>query len=412
MHNNMTRRNVLQAIGGITGALAGTRITGPSLYGVANAQAKAPAAVVWIHPQGGWSLMHSCAQTFVDKRFDITANNITDFGNGVVLDNEMAAIVPSNLRKYVACIGIDGQPKDPHFEAEKLLFFQNGKCTPLVLANAMGGSGAIKAAIVGRMGFEKNTLTIGPEGGTSFQPISDLGATIKTISGSGEKAPASNEADRPGIALGLTAAAQMSTFATARHPQSLASITNAFPGAIATAKQPVQSFNVAEFNAAYSLGGKTDIGDNFPAKMAAAELMVRSGTNMVVAQVAAGTYSFDAHTSPDGKECRNAVKQHLAAGLKAFLGRVFADTWNGPDVIVVIMAEFSHVPDGGATDHATVVSPLVISKRCKNGSTGVTDVNGKLLVGNRNTLNFWQYIAALAGVPSSTIGPNLHGLVA
>jgi hypothetical protein len=125
-----------------------------------------------------------------------------------------------------------------------------------MLANAIGGTGAIKAAVVG-VGTLPNNERPTPVNGVSLQPINDMKATIEAIAGA---LAAVNLADRPTMAKGLMAARTMSKTAVAKHPQSLVSVDEGLQSAVATVQKPIQVFNQAEFNTAYNLNERRDRG--------------------------------------------------------------------------------------------------------------------------------------------------------
>ena len=80
--------------------------------------------------------------------FGVTGNNSTALGGGLVVDNMLANAIPTQLRTKVATVGIRHGIAD-HGQAQTRMFVNNNQSAPLVLADAIGGSGAIKAAVVG-----------------------------------------------------------------------------------------------------------------------------------------------------------------------------------------------------------------------------------------------------------------------
>jgi hypothetical protein len=202
----------------------------------------------------------------------VTGSNVTAIGGGVVVDSTLGNAIPPNLRTRVASVGIRHGIAD-HGQAQTRTFVANNLSGPLALANAIGGTGAIKAAVVGGSSLP-NGVRPSPVGSVSLQAITDMQATIDAVAGS---KPAPNAVDRDGALAVIKAAEAMSGGELAKSPKSLSSVDQGFDAAIATLSKPVQPFDVQDFNSAYALSG-TGV-RSFASKMAAAELMVRSGAS-------------------------------------------------------------------------------------------------------------------------------------
>mgnify|MGYP001116418059 CR=1 FL=1 len=391
----LTRRGFIKALGAGAGALAGTRLAGPGLLGRALAATPEPTSVVVIWLNGGINAIFTGADAFTNTAFGVTSSNITALGGGVVVDNTLANAIPQGLRSRVASVGIRHGIAD-HGQAQSRMFVSNGQSAPLVLANAIGGNGAIKAAVVGG-----NSLPNGarpqPVGSASLQGITDMKATIDAVAGA---TPAPNTVDREGALHGLRAADAMSDSALSKSPKSLASVDQGYEAAIATLQKPVQPFNVQEFNNAYGLNGTAVRG--FAAKMAAAELMVRTGTGFVIAEDG----GWDTHGDRNGNTVRNAFSQRIANPLRTFLTRVVEGELNERNVIVAILGDFHRSLPG--SDHQANLAALVIGKRIKNGTTGKTDARVSLPPNTPSIDGFWQFLGAAARLDNSPFGANPH----
>lgn len=395
MKNNFSRRGFLKMAGIAAGAAVGSRLPGNSFFGTARAATAEPTSVVVVYLDGGINAIFTGADAFTNQSFGVTGNNVTNMG-GVIIDNSLANAIPAGIRNRVASVGIRHGTTD-HGNAQRSLFMAGNQSAPLMLANAIGGSGAIKAAVVG-----DTTLPNGQRpaaiGGVSLQPIQDMRATIDAVAGA---MAAANVADRTGTAKGIQASQKMSASAIAKHASSLATVQTGLQSAYDTVNKPVQPFNVAEFNTAYGLNNATAV-NNFRAQMAAAELMVRSGSNFVIAQDG----GWDTHGDTTGNNVRNMVTQRIAPALGTFLTRMVQGAMAERNVIVAIFGDFHRSLPG--SDHQGNVSSLVIGKTLKNATTGRTDGNVGLAPTTPGVMGFWQFLGAATKVDVSPFGANPH----
>ena len=301
----------------------------------------------------------------------------------------------------MASVGIRHGITD-HENVQRSLFLSANQSAPLMLADAIGGTGAIKAAVVGA-GSLPNGERPAPVNGVSLQPINDMRSTIEAIAGAA-KAP--NLADRPGMAKGLMASLAMSKASTAKHPASLVSVEQGLTSAIATVQKPVQVFNAAEFNTAYGLNGNTNV-NNFGAQMAAAELMVRSGANVVVAP---DDFIWDSHGDSDGNNVRNMMSQRIAPALGTFLTRMVQNAAADRNVVVAVMGDFHRSLPG--SDHQGNLSAVVIGNTLKNATTGKTDANVAQPPNTPSIPGLWQLLSAAARTDTAPFGANPHAVLA
>jgi len=383
---------MLKAAFGAAGAYAGTRFGGAGAFlGEARAAATVPnTAIVMIHLNGGFNSIFTGADAFTNTAFGVTANNVTNIGGGLVIDTTLADAIPMNLRTRVASLGIRHGNTD-HDGARRQIYAYGGGSGPLMLADAIGGSAAIKAAVVGGNSLPPNTRPA-PVNGVSLQPINDMRATIDAIAGA---TPAANVADRAGSVKGLSVAQLMSKTGITKHKASLSSADQGFAAAVETLKKPVIPFNVNEFNTAYALQG-TAVGNQFRAKMAAAELMVRAGSNFVMVQ---DDFVWDTHGDTNGNNVRNMMTGRIATPLRTFLTRAIEGTLADRNVTLVMVGDFARSLPG--SDHQANLSALVIGKSVKNATTGKTDARVALGPGVAGTDGLWQFLAATGKLDAS-----------
>lgn len=396
---NFNRRGFLKALGAGAGALVGTRLAGVAgLEGIAHAATPEPTSLVVVYLNGGINAIFTGADAFTNTAFGVTGNNVTALGGGLVIDSTLGNAIPQALRTKVASVGIRHGITD-HGNAQRSLFVNNNQSAPLMLADAIGGNGAIKAAVMGG-----NSLPDGvqpnPVNGVSLQPVNDMRATIEAITGA-QNAP--NIADRAGMAKGLEAAQAMSKQGIAKHPLSLSTYEPGIKAAVDTVSKPVQVFSAAEFNTAYGLNNATAV-NNFRSRMAAAELMVRSGAGFVIAQDG----GWDTHGDSNGNNVRNMVSQRIAPPLTTFLTRMLTGTVAAErNVIVAIVGDFHRSLPG--SDHQANVAALVIGKGFKNATTGKTDNRVAQPAGTPSIAGFWQLMQTAAKTSTQPFaGQNPH----
>lgn len=398
---HITRRGFIKTVGVGAGALAGTRLAGNGLIGSALAASPEPTTLVVVYFNGGINAIFTGADAFTGTAFGVTANNFTMLPGGVAVDNALAGAIPQGFaRDHVASIGIRHGTTD-HGTAQRSLFRAGANSAPLQLAAEIGGTGAIKAAVVGG-----NSLPSGqnpaPFGGVSLQAVGDMRAAIESVAGA---TPAANVVDREGGAKGVEASKGMSKALFEKNKASLSSVDQGLDATLATLKKPVQPFNVQEFNTAYGLNGTAV--NNFAARMAAAELMARSGANFVFASDG----GWDTHGDRNGNTVRNMVTQRIANPLRTFITRMIQNeaARSERNVMVAIVGDFHRSLPG--SDHQGNVSALVIGKHVRSGTTGKTGANVALPGATPGIMGFWQYVGALSKTGTNPFGANPHPLV-
>ena len=389
--SHFSRRGFLKGLAVAAGAAAGPRIPGASWIGEAQA-ATEPTSVVLVHFIGGYNAIFGSAQQ-LQGNFGVNANNWTALGNGLTVDNTYANSMSGFVKNHMAAVGVR-HGISSHPGAQRALWTMGGQNAGLQLANAIGGTASIKAAVVG--GNLDADMPRGAVGGTSFQSITDMQKTIDALGGG---APDPRVPDR-GIAVsGMTNAEVMSANAIAGSPESLDSLKNGYKAAIDTLKQPVQKFDYNELKTAYSLGNATAV-RGFASKLAAAELMVRSGTN-VVTMLDGG---WDTHGDNNGSVVRNKMTSYVLAPLNTFLTRMVQDPTR--NVVVVLMGDFSRSLPG--SNHQPNLTATVIGKYVKQGTTGRVNADVALPANTPGVQGLWSYLTAVSKTTNKPFGNNLH----
>lgn len=390
-----SRRGFLKGVAAVTGAAIGARLPGSSWIGNAMA-ATEPTSLVVLHLVGGYNAIFCSANTLVG-RFGVTAGNHTVLGNGVAVDNTYANSMSTFVKNHMAVIGVR-HGISSHPNARRSIWSMGNQNAGLVLANAIGGTASIKAAVVG--GNLNGDVPGGTVGGTSFQSINDMQATIEALGGG---APNPRVPDREVALSGMTGAQAMSQNHLTGSPESLDSLKSGYDAAINTLKQPVQQFDPAALKQAYGIPANQNAVRSFASKLAAAELMVRAGTNVV------GIFDngWDTHGDTTGTVVRNKMTSYVLGPLNTFLTRMVEDP--NRNVVVCIFGDFSRSLPG--SDHQPNLSATVIGKYVQRGTTGRVDSNVRLTQTSAGSQQLWAYLAAATKTETAPFGANPHGLV-
>jgi hypothetical protein len=392
-----SRRGFLKALAVATGAAAGTRLAGGSFIGNALA-ATEPTSVVMIHFIGGYNALWSSAAPLAGT-FGVTAGNYTDLGNGVSMDNLLVNALSPFARQHVATIGVNhGQSSHPG--ARRSLWADGAsKCFGHELAAAIGGTSPNKALIAGAQDL-KGDRPEAATNGVAFQRVLDMKTYLDSIGAAG---PGPRDPDRAITLSGVGNAQKMSKSALDASPSSLLGLRQGYDDAVATLKQPPASFDLAPLQTAYGLGAASNV-QSFKSKMAAAELFVRTGANVV----SIFEPGWDSHGDNNGSEVRGMMAPMMAP-LKTFLDRmVTADA--GRNVVVCMMGDFSRSLPG--SNHQPNLSATVIGKYVQRGTTGRVNADVALPAGTPGSTGLWAYLAAAAKTPTAPFGANPHNLVA
>lgn len=376
--------------------------------GTAGAQSVEKPALVAIFMGGGYSSLFGSADSFLQNGyFGVNSGNVEDLGNGLMVDAVTLGSMPSFAKQHCASIGIGQMGTDHAYETRRAFTDDNDRAYALMLANAMGGDGAIKcAAVGGRPGqiFEKYDPPA--EGGVSYQDIYDMEATIRALGG-GE--PDLSVPDRDIAAKALAASRAMSGTRIAANTQSLKSVKDGYDTVIDTLRKPVKPFTFADLASGYGRSttdydvyGEDD-GNAFKSKFMAAELMIMAGANVVTMETG---FMFDLH-GQDGSADRDNMASVVMPGLNIFLERMLA--LEDRNVVVAMFGEFGRSTP--SNDHQPNMTATVIGKYVKVGTTGKCDGDAGLPNNTPGRNAFWSFLASAVKAPTNPFGSNPHPLI-
>jgi uncharacterized protein (DUF1501 family) len=395
----LSRRSLIQ---GAAAGAASAALLGPG-RALAQVTTVEKPAVLMIFLRGGYNALFGSADSFVaTNTFNITSSNITDLGNGLVVDGPtFGAKLPAIATQHMSTIGIH-HGLTSHDPAQVADFSDGTRSYPLMLANALGGTAPIKAAVLGSATPQGPAPT---EGGISLQQITDLGSTIQALQG-GAVDP-QIPARAPSVAA-ITAARAMSATALQMNTASLKSAQDAYDTSLQVLQSTAAQFSYPTLAAAYGVSATSTGVSSFKMQMVAAEVMTLAGANVMIAV----NDGWDTHGDTSGSTVRNKMNSEILPGLTTFLSRML--TASGRNVVVSIHGDFARSLPG--SDHAGSLSGTVWGKYVKVGTTGhVTVPNNasgpNLPSGSPAVPQFFSYLAAVAKSPTNPFGTNPHALV-
>lgn len=393
--SRLSRRQLFQSLAGVAGgALAAKAGLWPSR---AWAQTGEKPALLVVFLQGGYNALFSSANSFATAgTFGVTGGNQRDLGNGLVVDAPTFGTLPAFALSHMSTVGIRHGISN-HGAAQNACFSDGARSYALRLAAELGGEASIKCAQLGTRGVP------GPrpmESGVSMQVITDMRTTIEALGGSTDV----TRPDRTVAEKALSASYTMSAQNLFKSPVMTKQLGEGYEAAIETLQQPVRQFSFADLATAYGLGATATSVNNFASQMAAAELMITSGTNVAVAMDG----GWDTHGDRTGTNVRNMMTQRILPGLRTFISRMV----NAPNrnVVVAIMGDFARSLPG--SDHASAMSATVIGKYVKVGTTGKMSDRVQLAAGVPSAPGMWSYLSRVLNTPNQPFGNNPHsGLV-
>jgi hypothetical protein len=404
MSNGTSRRDFFKRAAIAAGALGVSRIPGVNLLGKAEAAPGAePPAIFIFNMIGGYNALFGSADSFVASgAFGCTATNTMKIGtSNLVVDKRTLGTLSASTLNKMASIGVNhGITSHPTARANLIL---DGATSRLIkMSVALGGTAAVRCATMGGL------MPVGTHkamNGVSLQQVRDLSTTIAALGGAtGGSAP-----DRALAADGISASESMSKEKLDVNPSSGKSLIEGYPAASSQLRQATVAFDYAEMATAYGLtagtGGTFSTNVNSTTmQIMGAELMIRAGANMVIANQA----GWDSHGDNNGNEVRNKILgDGTMAALKAFTDRTLAMT--NRNVITVIMGDFSRSLPG--SNHQANMTATVIGKYVKLGTTGRVTADVGLPSGSPKIDELWAYLGAVAGASGSPFGANPHNLV-
>ncbi len=403
MSNGHSRRGFLKRLAIGAGALGVSRLPGINLVG--NAQAaggtEAPALFI-LNLVGGYNALFGSANSFVGSNaFGCTSTNVLKVGaSDLVVDKRTLGSLSPTTLNMMASIGVN-HGITSHPTARMAHMFDGDNSRLIKMSSELGGTAAVRCVTMGSL------MPVGTHravGDVSLQQVRDLSTTIAVLGG----ATAANAPDRAMAAKGIAAAAAMSKSALDANPSSAKSLIEGYPAASAQLSGATVAFNYTEMAMGYGLtagagGYATDV-KNTTMQIMGAELMIRAGANVVIANQG----GWDSHADNDGSEVRNKlVGDGTMAALKAFTDRTLAMT--DRNVVTVIIGDFARSLPG--SNHQSNLTATVIGKHVKLGTTGHTDSDVGLPSGSPGIQGLWAYLAAVLKAPTQPFGTNPHNLV-
>jgi Protein of unknown function (DUF1501) len=386
-------------------ALGVTRV--PGIGGLGRAEAALPGddkpAVFILNLIGGYNALFPSADSFVGTgAFGVTAANIRRIGTSdLYVDRATLGTLSATTLNKMAAIGVN-HGISAHPTARTSLLLEGNASRLVKLSGALPGTAAVRCVVVG------NTMPEGIHravGDISLQQVRDLSTTIAALGGS----TSASAPERGPAADGILAAQAMSKPTLDKNPTSARTLVEGFPAAAAQLKQDTVAFNYANIAAAYGItpgtGGTLPTAtNNEPMQIMGAELMIRAGANVVIAN----TGGWDTHGDNNGSVVRTKLTaEGTMAALKVFTDRTLAMT--DRNVVTVIIGDFSRSLPG--SNHQANLTATVIGKHVQLGTTGRVNADVGLPQGSPGIQGLWAYLSAVTGVTTNPFGTNPHGLV-
>ncbi|HUS31105.1 MAG TPA: hypothetical protein VMZ53_21490 [Kofleriaceae bacterium] len=405
MSKDFSRRGLFKRAAVAAGAFSVGRIPGMSwLEREARADVAGEAPALFIFNMiGGYNALFGSADSFQGTgAFGVTATNIKQVGTTkLFVDKSTLGTLSATTLGHTASIGVD-HGITSHPTARMSLLFDGTKSRLISLSKALGGTAAVRCVTIG------NLMPVGThtaQGDVSLQQVRDLSTTIAVLGG-----VTSGNAPARGLAAdGIAAAQAMSADAIAKNPTSARTFAESYPAASSQLKEATVALDYASMATAYGLtagtGGSfaTDV-RNTTMQIMGAELMIRAGANVVIANQG----GWDSHGDNNGAEVRNKINgDGTMAALKVFTDRMMAET--GRNVVTAIVGDFSRSLPG--SNHQANLTATVIGKYVKAGTTGRVNADVALPSGTPSIQGLWAYLAAALKCPDQPFGTNPHALV-
>jgi hypothetical protein len=397
---NLSRREYLKGAAGIVGGALGTRLMGKEFIGTASAQAAKKSAVVTLFFEGGFNALFASADSFVSRgSFSCSSQTEKPVANGLVVDKTSIGTLGDWALGHMAAIG-NRHGINIHQPAQVANFIASDTRSYIVqLAAAMGGTAAYKAVAIGSM---PSTANHPSENGVSIQLLRTM-ADVSTALGLG---PIDyNRPARDGAARGIDRARAMSQAAISKNPTSMRPVSDAYGTLVDSLGKPPLSLDVDAVAKSYGASSGSNF-DALPAKLAAAELMIRAGTNVI----SISDTGWDSHGDSRGTTVRTKMEQSIIPSLQTFVARLQSEpALAAMNITLMLHGDFArNLP---TSDHASVLTSLVIGSNVKVGTTGRVSEDVGLPANTGASREMWSYIAELARVKQNPFGTNPHPLV-
>ena len=392
-----TRRDVIKA----GTAAAGAATVAPALFSRTALAQAAPGdkpALVVVYLRGGYNAIFGAANAYASNgAFGTAGNTRLDLGNGLVVDRETFGRFSDFGKANMASVGIQ-HGSNNHGNAVRLVMQDGGVYYAHALAAAMGGDGVIKYAGVNARGahFNGNSAAIN---GVSPETIRDFENTAATLVG--DKDPASILRARI-QRVGVGKAGEISRDQLAMNASSLISAGNGYQTGVNILRRQAMAepLDVNAIRQAYGVRDN-NINSNMANQMAAAEMMVRAGTNVVVTSQG----GWDTHGDTNGDRVRRQMNNNMPA-LSTFVDRMINS--QGRNVVLAIVGDFNRTI--GNSGHGRGLVATVIGNGVQQGTTANLSNNSPLASVTPGPAGFWGYLGELLGASSDFMGkyPNPH----
>jgi len=339
---SITRRAALQGGAALAGAFAFSRwsaalpASGPDR----------PALVVFWLNGGPAGLFNSAGSFLSNGAFGVTAGNVRDLGNGLIVDAGSLGALPATARGHMASINFRHGVVRPH-EHARAAVLEVGPRSQLLRVAALLPPAPVRCAVVNDLGLPV---------GVSSDPQAEDGIRLARV-------------------LDLDAAGPAVAPAVAQEVRDAYGV-------------PAGSASVRDQRSTF----------------AAVELLLRSGAGVVFAQPAytgRADRQFDTHEDDAGVAAR-AVMAPITPSLAAFLDRALA--MPGRNVVTVLAGEFSRtIP---RSDHEPGGTATVIGRFVKTGTAGPQRPDGAPPENAPPVEKLWAYVAAALRLSGSAFGSN------
>ncbi len=423
--SGLTRRSLLKALASGVGAAAGARLAGP-LIPHAMAAAAEPAHFVHIYFNGGLNaLFAGCADKYISAgTFGVTSTNVVRLGanSDVYTDKSTFGTFafdndgkPKFAHDHWAAIGmrhgnaLHTTPQNLNSGGERAILRDGGNCYLTQLAYAMGGDSAFKAVYFGDRAPAYQAQPAFQ--GVSIQRIVNL---ADAITAAGSDVPDPNAPSRTLAAAALESAKEMSTRQLTTNPGRLGPLNEAYTSATASLRKPsAKPVTLAELNAAYGLGGKSDV-KTYASMIAGAELMIRAAGSNVINITDFGLVPWDFHQTGSGGSQNGLLTRQKLLGtdyfgearltpIRTFLDRMLNSP--GRNVVVVLSGDMVRLNDG---DHGDGTVAVMLGKHVKQGVSYPVSSQSRFASDTPGVKAFWASAAAALKVPGQPFGDNPH----
>lgn len=395
----LSRRHLMQGALGV----AGTALVPTS----ALAAPTEKTTVVVINLPGGLHSLHAQADSFVPKGwYGCTGSNTRAVGNGVVVDQATFGTLAPEVLSKMCNLGVWHGIGAHDLAQTTLMIDPLGQSYPLQLARAMGGSAAVACADVGNFLAGRHQ----PLGATSISHLSDVGGVLAALGSAptGEYVP-----DRTAALAGLKASLRMSAPTLTKNQRSLESVTGGLSSVVRALSVPPSSIDWSAIASAYGFTSSSTLISGFASQLAAAELLVHAGTNVVLVGSGGPSCSlgWDTHSDMGGECARAGMTDLLLPSLRTFLARMLA--LPGHNVITALIGDFTR---GAASEHSGLLVASVWGPHLKQGTSGAF-----VIAGDYDSYHpadgktpgvaaMWAFLAAAAST-AGPFGENPHPFV-